>query len=153
VIPQSKIFQCVVIAPSGKQLDCRTTSVIFPAYDGQVGIWHNHMPMLCELGLGIMEVRSIISEEDELQEDIFLLIDGGFALICSNLLKVVAYDAVCPRYMKLERIEHILEKIEKKLAAGAYAAQERMHHIKKTALLSKLIETHKATAHKSGSPE
>ena len=150
MIPESKIFQCVVIAPSGKQLDCKTTSVIFPAYDGQVGIWHNHMPMLCELGLGIMEVKSIVSEEDELQEEIFLVIDGGFALACSNLLKVVAYDAVCPRYMKLERIEHTLEKIQKKLAGKAYAAQERMHHIKKAALLEKLIQMHKTMTSKSG---
>jgi F0F1-type ATP synthase epsilon subunit len=108
------------------------------------------MPMLCELGLGIMEVRSIVSEEDELQEEIFLVIDGGFALACSNLLKVIAYDAVCPRYMKLERIEHTLEKIQKKLAGKAYAAQERMHHIKKAALLEKLIQMHKTMTHKSG---
>jgi F0F1-type ATP synthase epsilon subunit len=139
-----------VIAPSGKQLDCKTTSVVFPAYDGKVGIWHNHMPMLCELGLGIMEVKSIVSEEDELLEDIFLLIDGGFTLVCSNLLKVVAYDAVCPKYMKLERIEHILERIQKKLAGKAYAAQERMHHIKKAAFLEKLIGMHKTTTRESG---
>ena len=32
-----KAFNCVVIAPTGKLMDCQTTSVVFPAYDGQVG--------------------------------------------------------------------------------------------------------------------
>jgi F0F1-type ATP synthase epsilon subunit len=90
----SVTFQCVVIAPSGKLLDCASDSVIIPAHDGQRGILRNHMPMFCALGLGIMEIKNVSSELNALQKPLFLMVNGGFALFASNLLKVVAYDAV-----------------------------------------------------------
>jgi len=44
-------------APPGKVIDCKATSIVFPAHDGMVGILCDHMPMFCELGLGMMEVE------------------------------------------------------------------------------------------------
>lgn len=54
--PESKSFHCELIDPTGKLLDCQVTSVVLPAHDGQIGILYNHMPMLCQLGLGTMRV-------------------------------------------------------------------------------------------------
>ena len=50
-------FQCVVVAPPGKIIDCKATSIVFPAHDGMVGVLYDHMPMFCELGLGMMEIE------------------------------------------------------------------------------------------------
>ena len=139
MIPHHGTFQCVVIAPSGKMLECKVSSVVFPAHDGYVGIWHNHMPMFCKLGLGIMEANCTPLEEGDLPRTEFLLIDGGFALVNSNLLRIIAYDAVYLRDVKPDKFEHILEKAKRKLA-GVHAPQHRQHEIKKIALLSRLAK-------------
>jgi F0F1-type ATP synthase epsilon subunit len=51
-----KSFHCELIDPTGKLLDCQVAAVVLPAHDGQIGILYNHMPMLCQLGLGTMRV-------------------------------------------------------------------------------------------------
>ena len=133
-----KIFQCMIIASGGKLLDRKTTSVVFPAHDGQVGVWYNHMPMFCKLGLGIMEVRDIPSNSDILAKDTLLLVDGGIALIGSNLLTVVAHDAIYLHGVEAEKVERMLEKARVKLSRGEYTQQQRSHEIQKFSLITKL---------------
>jgi F0F1-type ATP synthase epsilon subunit len=102
--------------------------------------------MFCELGLGIMEV-SCVRPDEHAQEDlsarrpedrIRLLIDGGFAMISSNLLTVIASDAICGRDLEKEKVEQMLEKSRKKLAGGALTPEHRQHEVKKNALLASL---------------
>ena len=136
-MPGTNTFDCVVIGPSGKLLDCKTTSVVFPAHDGQVGVWYNHMPMFCKLGLGIVRVTRVTSERLAPalvpglplpqvaglirpvagREDVLLLVDGGFVVVCSNLLKVISYDVICPAALKPESIEQIIAGIKKSLSS------------------------------------
>ena len=58
-------FRCVVLTPRAKLLDCKTHSITLPAHDGQMGVWRDHMPMLCRLGLGIMEVHDFVTDDDQ----------------------------------------------------------------------------------------
>ena len=142
----NRIFHCVVIAPAGRLLDCKAASVVFPAHDGQVGVLYNHMPMFCELGLGIMEVACVPSDKIA-QEDLSagrsadktrLLIDGGFALISSNLITIIASDAIYGRDLEKEKIEQMLEKSRKKLASGTLTPEHRQHEVRKNVLLASL---------------
>ncbi len=140
----SATFQCVVIAPSGKLLDCASDSVIIPAHDGQRGILRNHMPMFCALGLGIMEIKNVSSELNALQKPLFLMIDGGFALFASNLLKVVAYDAVSIDGLSGEQIEHIRQKEQKRLTHKGISKAEYNKELARSKVLESLIELQKA---------
>jgi len=124
-----------VIGPSGKLLDCKTTSVVFPAHDGQVGVWYDHMPMFCKLGLGIVRVTRTASDTGQ-PEDVLLLVDGGFVVVCSNLLKVISYDVVFPAALKPEGIEQIIAGIKKKLSFGP--PDQYQYLSKKLALLQHL---------------
>lgn len=133
-----KAFNCVVIAPAGKLMECKTTSVIFPAHDGQVGVWYNHIPMFCKLGLGIMEVKRI--GDNQQMDDVFILVDGGFSMVCSNLLKVVSYDVIFPRDLKPEALERIMTSLKKELSSDALDQQQRQHQAKKLALLTHVLE-------------
>jgi F-type H+-transporting ATPase subunit epsilon len=133
-------FQCVVIAPRGKLLKCDTVSVVFPAHDGQVGVWRNHMPMLCKLGLGIMSVEGVPSESELEAKHTFLLIDGGFAQISNNLITIIAQDAICFKDMEPQKIEKVLEFVKNKLEHGTYTPQQRKHETEKLAFLMKLAE-------------
>jgi F0F1-type ATP synthase epsilon subunit len=139
-LPGKNTFNCVVIGPSGKLLDCKTPSVVFPAHDGQVGVWYNHMPMFCKLGLGIVRVARAACETEPAGggEDVLLLVDGGFVVVCSNLLKVISYDVILPAELKPEGIEQIIAGITKKLSSGLADQHQRQHLSKKLALLQHL---------------
>ncbi len=135
---EQKAFNCVVIAPTGKLMDCRTTSVVFPAYDGQVGVWYNHMPMFCNLGLGIMEVKRI--RDDQQTENVFVLVDGGFSMVCSNQLQVVSYDVIFPRDLTPDDVEDITTSLKKDISSDTLDLQHRQHQAKKLAFLTQLLE-------------
>ena len=134
------IFQCVVISPAGRLLDCGTDSVILPAHDGKVGIWRNHMPMFCELGLGIMRIHRIHAGADRPPEDELMLVDGGVAIVNSNLLKVIAYDAVYLHELESQKAGHVIETIRKKLIGDMDGPTQRKHNMCKLALLDQLAQ-------------
>ncbi len=125
-----KTFQCELIGPVGKLLDCRTTSAVFPAHDGQVGILYDHMPMLSQLGLGIMRVAQspggnagASDQPPELQ----FFVDGGFALVAENSVTVIAYDALALQDVKAETIHSLLDKAARNLASPALSPVQQAH--------------------------
>jgi len=142
-MPEHRTFQCVVIAPQGRILDCRATSVIFPAHDGQVGIMYNHMPMFCKLGLDIMKVMLCPSDQEPLAEDIFLLIDGGFAMIGPDMVELIVYDAVSFKDTKVGKIERMIEDIKKTVVTGRYSVQQSQRNTKKISLLTRFVQMSK----------
>ena len=133
-------FRCVLYTPRAKLLDCRLRSLILPAVDGQIGILRNHIPMLCKLGLGIMQARDIVSGEKGETIDDFFLIDGGFARISENFVTVLAYDVTAFSGHKMEEVDNIIEKAEKLIQGDRYALQHRLHDIQKASLVLHLAE-------------
>lgn len=119
-------------------MDCQTTSVEFPAYDGQVGLWYDHMPMFCNLGLGIMKVKHI--GNDQQMDDVFVLVDGGFSMVCSNQLQVVSYDVIFPRDLTPDDVEQITTSLKKDISSDALDPQQRQHQARKLALLTQLLD-------------
>ena len=135
-------FQCVVVAPPGKIVDCKATSIVFPAHDGMVGVLYDHMPMFCELGLGMMEIECVSDEAGKPQHNkAMVVIDTGFALIGQNLATIVSNDAFSSTDIKRERIERVIERIEKKTSAAAYPPDQQEHETQKVALLKTLLDS------------
>jgi F0F1-type ATP synthase epsilon subunit len=97
------------------------------------------MPMFCELGLGMMEVE-YLSEKADRPVKAFLVIDRGFALIGKNLITLIANDAVSSVDIKKEKIERMIERIEKKLSSAAYTPEQQQHETQKIDLLKNLLE-------------
>jgi F0F1-type ATP synthase epsilon subunit len=148
---EDKTFHCDLIDPTGKLLDCRTTSVVLPAHDGQLGILCDHMPMLCQLGLGIMKVTP--APTDSYQEaapaaggaarqgDLFFFIDGGSALVAQNAVTVIAYDALALQNVKAEQIQSMIDKTAKNAASPSLPDAERPHENERLRVLQKLAES------------
>ncbi|HBG27014.1 MAG: hypothetical protein A2Y10_20135 [Planctomycetes bacterium GWF2_41_51] len=134
----TKPLKCVIISPAGKLLDCSAVGVTFIAHDGSVGVLSNHMPMLCELGLGIMEVE-LVSTAPKTTPKKFALIDGGFALIHSNMINIIANDAVPGWDLKKEKIDILIESGKKKIKGVPETSEIYTHQTKKNALLEKLV--------------
>ena len=135
------LFHCMLLTQHAKLLDCRTSSVILPAHDGLIGIWRNHMPMLCKLGLGIMEVKNIVVEKPDQPGQAFFVIDGGFARISNNIVMILAYDVTGYRGLQIPKLELLLEKARQMPHGDLNAIQKRQHEIKKITLLIKLAKT------------
>jgi F-type H+-transporting ATPase subunit epsilon len=133
-------FQCVVITPQGTLVNYSAISVIMPAHDGYVGILANHMPFFCNLGLGLMRIISAESTSVEKIETTILL-DGGFAMVSSNVLTVIASVAVSPAHTKNEKIKQEIETLRKTAAENVSLHERRLHDRQKAALLEKLIKS------------
>jgi len=140
--PGDKTFNCTVIAPTGRLLDCQSASVVFPAHDGQVGVLYNHMPMFCQLGLGIVKVRSVAGDQCKgpSKSEPFLLVDGGFVLLAFNSLTIVAYDAISLHDAKAEKIESMIDAAVKNLAQPALTYDQRLHEAARLALLRQFAQ-------------
>jgi ATP synthase F1 epsilon subunit len=132
------IFRCVIISPAGKLLDCKANSVMFTARDGSVGILHNHLPMLCELGVGFIEITAE-SGNGTGNDHKKALIDRGFALVSSNLVNIIANDAVCEWDTSREKIEQLLEKSKKKIDTTDLTSHQKWLENKKVTFLKKML--------------
>jgi F0F1-type ATP synthase epsilon subunit len=131
-------FQCVVITPQGTLVNCIAISALMPAHDGYVGILAHHMPFFCKLGLGLMRVSSDGSIPAA-HPDIVLLLDGGFAMVSSNVLTVIAPVAISTAHTKLEKIRQDIVALTKSADENADFPELRLHDRQKSALLEKLL--------------
>ena len=85
-----------------------------------------------------MEVKRL--RDDQQTEDLFFLVDGGFSMVCANLLKVVSYDVIFPRELKPEGIEQLTADLKKEIPSAALDQEQRQHWAKKLALLTHVLE-------------
>jgi F-type H+-transporting ATPase subunit epsilon len=75
-----------VISPERTLYDGDATSVVAPAYDGELGILAGHAPMTTLLGRGTLRVTR---GADEQRFDI----DGGFLQVVDDVVRVVTEKA------------------------------------------------------------
>jgi F-type H+-transporting ATPase subunit epsilon len=147
---EQKTFHCDLIDPTGRLLDCETTSVVLPAHDGQLGILYDHMPMLCQLGLGVMKVASPCGpatpppSAGSAPNDLFFFIDGGFALVAQNTVTVVAYDAAALQGVQAQEFESLLAKTAKSAADPALSPERRAHESERLRALQRIAESRRS---------
>jgi len=142
-----KTFQCELIGPAGKLLDCRTTSVVFPAHDGQVGVLVDHMPMLSQIGLGIMKVAQLSGrgfEGAEAQMEAKFFIDGGFALVAENSVTIIAYNALALQDVTAEAVRSLMDKVSRNLESPGLSPVQQAYENERMRALQKIAETIKS---------
>ena len=130
-------FRFVLMTPKGTLIDCRTGSLMFPAHDGLQGVLRNHAPMLCKIGLGIIQVREIHDREDA-----FFLVNSGFARISENYITVLSHDVTTFEGLDEEQAEQMLSKAKSHVAGGAYFTSQTGQEIdmQKAKLIVKMGE-------------
>ena len=75
-----------VISPESVLFEGEVTSVVAPAFDGDVGILQNHAPMMTLLGKGSLRLGSAASEKH-------FHIEGGFLQVADDEVRVVTERA------------------------------------------------------------
>ncbi len=74
-----------VISPEAMLFEGEATSVVAPAFDGEVGILENHAPMITVLGRGTLRVEGATPAR--------FLVAGGFVQVVDNIVRVVTEQA------------------------------------------------------------
>jgi len=144
VSTDQKTFRCELIGPTGKLLDCQTSSVVFPAHDGQVGVLCDHMPMLSQLGLGVVRVAQTPDAGptvSESQAETLFFVDGGFTLVAENSVTVIAYDAMALHDVTIETLQSAIERTEKNVADPVLSPIQQVHERQRLRALQRILES------------
>ncbi len=74
-----------VVSPEATLFDGEASSVVAPAFDGEVGILENHAPMITVLGQGTLRVEGATPMRFH--------VSGGFVQVVDNTVRVVTEKA------------------------------------------------------------
>jgi F-type H+-transporting ATPase subunit epsilon len=77
------VLKVSVISPEAMLFEGDASSVIAPAFDGEVGILEGHAPMMTLLGHGLLRLGS----------DKSFNVEGGFLQVVDNTVRVVTEKA------------------------------------------------------------
>lgn len=83
---KKKRLSVAVVTPEATVFEDRADMVVFPAWDGEVGILRGHAPMMTLLGTGDMRVT-----RDGAEERIF--VSGGFLQVADDEVSVLSEKA------------------------------------------------------------
>lgn len=83
----SGALKCVVVTPEATVRDQSATFVAVPLFDGELGVGHNHSPMIGRMGFG--ELRIVDGGRTER-----IYVDGGFVEVLNNTVTVLTNRAV-----------------------------------------------------------
>jgi F-type H+-transporting ATPase subunit epsilon len=75
-----------VISPERTVFEGQATSVVAPAFDGEVGILTGHAPMITALGRGTLRVEQGGAPQR-------FTVDGGFLQVVDNQVRIVTEKA------------------------------------------------------------
>ncbi len=108
----SGTFQCSVITPERKVLECDATFVAFPAHDGEMGMLTGRAPLICKLGIGTLRIEGTDADRDgeasENAQTHVLFVDGGFAQVFENRLTLLTEQARRPQDLDAGALEQAL---------------------------------------------
>lgn len=112
-------FQLVLVTPETTLLDEPVRSVVFPLYDGQMGVLPGRAPTVGRLGTG-----ELVLEGPSGTQRYF--VDGGFVQIKGSVVSVLTHSARPTNEIDVSAAEQELEELWKQVAKSdeAYAAKQ-----------------------------
>lgn len=74
--------RCIVVTPEETALEARSEFVVLPLYDGEIGVFPKHAPLIGRLGSGELRLKT-----GEVYERYY--IEGGFVQIADDEVAVL----------------------------------------------------------------
>ena len=108
----------VVVTPEKTLLDEKAESVSLQMFDGEMGIFPGHSPMIGRLGYG--ELRM-----DTGQQVLRFYVDGGFVQVDDDIVSVLTDRAVEASDIDVSAAEKAVQEAIKTPAAGDAAIEDR----------------------------
>jgi F-type H+-transporting ATPase subunit epsilon len=111
MLPDS--IQLIIVTPERQLLRETVVEVTLPGADGQLGILPGHAPLITELGIGELNLRT------KSGDSVPIAIISGFAEVLGERVTVLAETAERPEEIDLARAEEAKKRAEQRLAAAA----------------------------------
>ncbi|TAL39430.1 MAG: ATP synthase F1 subunit epsilon [Spirochaetes bacterium] len=113
----SRKIQCSVLTPDRVLFEGHIDFAVVQAHDGEIGFLFNHAPLVAELGIGEVRLRSADQAN-------YLIVEGGFVEIRENELIVLAESAFKKEELAKDALDRQIKDIE--TAEKPAAFRERM---------------------------
>jgi F-type H+-transporting ATPase subunit epsilon len=81
-----RTFNLAVISPERKLFEGPAKFVVVPAHDGEIGILHDHAPLMALLGTGALRVETDTGS-------LRFRVSGGFVQVNENEVSVLSEEA------------------------------------------------------------
>jgi F-type H+-transporting ATPase subunit epsilon len=127
-------IRLIVITPEHQVLAEQTTSVVFAAHDGELGVLHNRSPLMCELGIG--QLRYELEGQGRR-----LFIDGGFAQVLEDTVTILAQQAIPVEQLTPEMVTDAERRLRDMRGAGEEAVVARRKAQERASALRRILET------------
>ena len=107
----SDTFQLEIVTPEKKVVDEKAEEVQIPGKNGYLGVLPGHAPLITELAVGEIKIRSGSKEER-------LAVAWGFAEVLPDRVTILAETAERPEEIDVERARKAKDRAEKQLTSG-----------------------------------
>ena len=113
----SEKFSVEIISPDKSIIKTNTFEVVIPAYEGEMGILKDHIPLITFLRPGLVRIKNEIDKE-------FFVEDGTVEFANNNLL-ILTSTAKDLSEMKKSLLESIINETEKKISGDNISDKEK----------------------------
>lgn len=103
-----KIIEMEVVTPEKHVCSVKAESVVVPAFEGYLGVLHNHAPLITQLGVGVV---TYMWEGREYR----IAITGGFMEVEDNKVVILADVAEMADWIDIDRAGSARERAARRL--------------------------------------
>lgn len=107
-----------IVTPERVTWEGEVTSLVAPAFDGQLGVLPGHAPLLAQLTPGIVQIRA--GEETRL-----LAVSGGYVEVYGGRVSLFAETAELAEEIDAERARQAVEKARAAMHGAEAAVPEQ----------------------------
>lgn len=128
-------FNCVIVTPEEQVLDQQVSQVIFPAYDGKIGILTDRAPLLAKLGVGALRLDPAGSGQQ-----LTFFVDGGIAQMKDNKLTVLTNEATPVDRLTQEDARAALAEATARKTTDEKSFTDRQHQLDRARAMAELAK-------------
>ncbi|MGQ9605766.1 MAG: ATP synthase F1 subunit epsilon [Thermogutta sp.] len=111
-------LRVIIVTPERKLIDQSADGVVVPLFDGELGIFPLHAPLIGRLGAGELRILS------ERRQQAFY-VDGGFVEVLNDVVSVMTSQAQAVQELDVEAAAEALEATMARKAVGDEMLQRR----------------------------
>lgn len=126
-------FNCVIVTPEEQVLDQQVQQVIFPAYDGKIGILTDRAPLLAKLGVGALRLDPVGGGQQ-----VTFFVDGGIAQMKDNKLTVLTNEAMPVDQLSQEDARAAIAEASARKTTDEKSFSDRQHQLDRARAMAEL---------------
>ncbi|HQF14997.1 MAG TPA: ATP synthase F1 subunit epsilon [Thermogutta sp.] len=113
-------LECVIVTPEKKVLQEPADAVIVPLFDGELGVFPQHAPLIGRLGAGEVRVRS----GDDVKR---FYVEGGIVEVFGKTVSIITTRAMKGSEIAPDKIHDELGRLATERVVGEESLEKRQH--------------------------